>query len=123
MEEDRYTRITLRIPKDLVAQIAREAFATSKSQNAEIVARLTASFEGNNALPFPVQQAVEGEMEDKGCTEAEALTNLVLAGQSGGGTVLNLRIAPGTTAKEVHDALSAALKLIPPDSNVISERN
>lgn len=43
-EEDRYTRITLRIPKELQAQIARAALATSKSQNAEIIARLQGSF-------------------------------------------------------------------------------
>lgn len=45
MEDDRYTRITLRIPKDLHAALAAEADATSKSLNAEIVARLAASFE------------------------------------------------------------------------------
>ena len=43
-DEDRYTRITLRIPKDLHARIAQAAEATSKSQNAEIIARLQASF-------------------------------------------------------------------------------
>lgn len=43
-DEDRYTRITLRIPKDLHARIAQAADATSKSQNAEIVARLEQSF-------------------------------------------------------------------------------
>jgi len=44
-DEDRYTRITLRIPKDLHSRIAQAAESTSKSQNAEIVARLQASFE------------------------------------------------------------------------------
>lgn len=42
--EDRYTRITLRIPKDLHQQLAEAAEATSKSMNAEIVARLAESF-------------------------------------------------------------------------------
>ncbi|UVH54708.1 type II toxin-antitoxin system HicB family antitoxin [Variovorax paradoxus] len=45
MEEDRYTRITLRIPKDLHAKLDEAAEATSKSLNAEIVARLDKSFE------------------------------------------------------------------------------
>lgn len=44
MEDDRYTRITLRIPKDLHVALAAEADATSKSLNAEIVARLASSF-------------------------------------------------------------------------------
>lgn len=45
MEDDRYTRITLRIPKDLHATLTAEADATSKSLNAEIVGRLAASFD------------------------------------------------------------------------------
>lgn len=45
MEEDRYTRITLRIPKDLHAKLEAAASATSKSLNAEIVSRLTLALE------------------------------------------------------------------------------
>lgn len=47
MDDDRYTRITLRIPKELHADLVNEANATSKSLNAEIVARLQQSFEGS----------------------------------------------------------------------------
>lgn len=49
MENDRYTRITLRIPADLYKQLAEEADASSKSTNAEIVARLEASFAGGSS--------------------------------------------------------------------------
>lgn len=42
-DEDRYTRITLRIPKDLHQILAAAAEQTSKSLNAEIVGRLAAS--------------------------------------------------------------------------------
>ncbi|MEB2328104.1 MAG: Arc family DNA-binding protein [Pseudomonas sp.] len=42
--EDRYTRITLRLPKELHAQLTAAADETSKSTNAEIVARLQESF-------------------------------------------------------------------------------
>lgn len=45
MEDDRYTRITLRIPRDLHARLSDEADRSSKSLNAEIIARLSASFE------------------------------------------------------------------------------
>lgn len=45
MDEDRYTRITLRIPKELHQALQAEADATSKSLNAEIVNRLAASFD------------------------------------------------------------------------------
>lgn len=44
-EEDRYTRITLRIPKDLHRELSSAADATSKSLNAEIVGRLQASLD------------------------------------------------------------------------------
>jgi len=44
MDEDRYTRITLRIPKDLHQNLQASADATSKSLNAEIINRLSASF-------------------------------------------------------------------------------
>lgn len=55
--DDRYTRITLRIPKDLHQQLADVAEATSKSMNAEIVARLRESF----ATPQPREQSQFGE--------------------------------------------------------------
>lgn len=43
-KDDRYTRITLRIPKRLHERLAESAEMTSKSMNAEIVARLEASY-------------------------------------------------------------------------------
>ncbi len=44
MSEDRYTRITLRLPKELHKRLAENADLTSKSTNAEIVERLEGSF-------------------------------------------------------------------------------
>ncbi|MGK9419242.1 Arc family DNA-binding protein [Pseudomonas cedrina] len=43
-KDDRYTRITLRIPKELHERLADSADQTSKSMNAEIIARLSESF-------------------------------------------------------------------------------
>lgn len=43
-DDDKYTRITLRIPKDLHRRLGDEADRTSKSLNAEIIARLQQSF-------------------------------------------------------------------------------
>jgi len=42
--DDRYTRITLRIPKDLHSRLSNAADETSKSMNAEIIARLESTF-------------------------------------------------------------------------------
>lgn len=47
MSEDSYTRITLRLPDALHARLTQEAASTSKSMNAEIVARLEKSFVGD----------------------------------------------------------------------------
>ena len=41
-----YTRITLRIPSELDRQLDAVAKETSKSKNAEIIARLSSTFEG-----------------------------------------------------------------------------
>lgn len=49
-EEDRYTRITLRIPKDLHGVLTAEADRTSKSLNAQIVESLTHGFESSSKL-------------------------------------------------------------------------
>ena len=112
-----------RFPDGLRAKLANVAHENGRSMNAELVSRLQASFEsGFIGLPFAVMQAVEAEMEDKGLTQEEALVRLVLAGQTSVGTVLNLRVGPGTTAKMVRDALSEALKHIPPDSNLVSTK-
>ena len=43
-EEDRYTRITLRIPRELHVRLDAEADRTSKSLNAEIIGRLEDTF-------------------------------------------------------------------------------
>lgn len=45
MEEDRFTRITLRIPKDVHASLQAAADEKAHSMNAEIVARLQESFD------------------------------------------------------------------------------
>lgn len=44
-EDDRYTRVTLRIPKELTALLKEAADRGSHSMNAEIVQRLEGSFE------------------------------------------------------------------------------
>lgn len=53
MEDDRYTRITLRIPKDLHEKLQAAADATSKSMNAEIIARLQVTFLMKNIIDAP----------------------------------------------------------------------
>jgi hypothetical protein len=59
MEKDsRYTRITLRIPRDLHERLAAAADNTSKSMNAEIVARLEESFAQAPAAQHVAPQSI-----------------------------------------------------------------
>lgn len=50
MEDDRYTRITLRIPKDLHAMLQEASEESSKSVNAEIIERVRKSFHPGGSL-------------------------------------------------------------------------
>ena len=52
MDDDNYTRITFRMPKPLHAKLQESATATSKSMNAEIIARLESSFDGGDQTAF-----------------------------------------------------------------------
>lgn len=56
MSEDRYTRITLRIPKEIYALLQDAASETSKSVNAEIVNRLASSFSEPAEVSAPREQ-------------------------------------------------------------------
>lgn len=71
-EEDRYTRITLRIPKEIHQQLAKSASERSHSMNAEIVQRLEDSFE-----PSSIPEIISQYAPYNG--PGYAIVNLVLA--------------------------------------------
>ena len=50
MDEDRYTRITLRIPTDLHVKLQRSADKASHSMNAEIITRLAQTYDAGQKL-------------------------------------------------------------------------
>ena len=56
MSADGYARITLRIPNALHIKLVREAIRTTKSMNAEIVARIDASFSPQPILDRPTAE-------------------------------------------------------------------
>ncbi len=60
-DDDRYTRITLRIPKALHARLQAEADSTSKSMNAEIIARVETSF-GSEACVAVTTRSFSGQV-------------------------------------------------------------
>ena len=114
----------IRLTGELKQSIEQAATAAGRTMNAEVVNRLKASFEERETapLPFAVQQAVDDMVEETSCTPEEALTTLVLKGQSQGGTVLNIHVGPNTTVKQVREAINAAQGLIPDNAGIIFER-
>lgn len=58
MTEDDYTRITLRIPKELHAKLSADAKSSSKSMNAEIIARLNTSFQDDDQYRFRSAESI-----------------------------------------------------------------
>lgn len=95
--EDRYTRITLRIPKELHSRLAQSADETSKSMNAEIIARLESTISTEEALTHMssgVPLSEVGQMLiDLAQENAEAIENL---------NQMNLEVH----ARELRDQLS-----------------
>lgn len=67
-DEDRYTRITLRIPKDLHQVLTAAAERTSKSLNAEIIGRLQASVpedtEAKALAVLPERSSIRDDLVD-----------------------------------------------------------
>ena len=66
--------------------------------------------------------AVQDEMEARGGTFTEALTRLVLVGQTQGGTVFSIRVAPGMTTEVMRDVIKASENVVPPDSSLVYVR-
>lgn len=111
----------LRLPADLKAAVTNAARESGRSFNAEVTARLRDSF-GAQQYPHAIQQAVDDMVEETGCTPAEALERLVLAGQSQGRVVLSVRIAPNTSMAQVKAMFEEASRHLPPDANIVMER-
>lgn len=70
VDDDRFTRITLRIPKDLHSKLSVKASDAAHSMNAEIVQRLEASFSRPNA---------DAEIESKVAASVERLYDEIVA--------------------------------------------
>ena len=90
--------------------------------NAEITARLRASFEPSaESLPPLVQSAVADEIEERGGSVADALTRLVTMGQAFRGTILFATVGPKTTIKQFRKMLESSTGVIPEDTSIVFE--
>jgi hypothetical protein len=72
--DDRYTRITLRIPKALHEHLTESAEKSSKSMNAEIIARLEESYFDQRS---PAQKYTEEEIVKLFEKAAQSVTDMI----------------------------------------------
>lgn len=122
MSQQDHIKTALRVPPDLHACLHEAAKLAGRSYNAEIVHRLQQSFQAIEPTPdFPeeVVMAVQDEMDARGGTFTEALTRLVQVGQTQGGTIFSIRVAPGMTTETMRQAIKASEKIVPPESSLV----
>ncbi|MBX9900794.1 MAG: type II toxin-antitoxin system HicB family antitoxin [Burkholderiaceae bacterium] len=102
MEEDRYIRITLRIPKDLHFKLHWFAEETSKSMNAEIVYRLEQSFKSSPNEQLLSDKAVLSAVIQNQETLIKSLSSLIK-------TVIESKPVPDSELKEATALIIKAL--------------
>lgn len=115
-EEDRYTRITLRLPKDLDRKLQESADATSKSKNAEIIARLEQSLSGADpAAAIDAISRLEVDLSDKDerLDETERLALLMsIALAATYGITRSALAAPDEDMTRVKNVLDAGMSAV-----------
>lgn len=120
MSQQDHIKTALRVPPELHADLHEAARLSGRSYNAEILHRLSQTFEDQpTALPQAVKDALEDEVEARGGTPEEALVRLVLLGQTKGGTVFQVSLQPGAKLQDLKALLEAARHVIPPDADMI----
>lgn len=114
MSQQDHIKTALRVPPELHADLHEAARLSGRSYNAEILHRLTQTFEAQAPdLPDAVKEAVEEEIEARGGTLEQALVRLVLLGQSKGGTVFQVTLQPGTKLQDLKALIEAARLEVP----------
>lgn len=118
MTEDEKSRITLRLPPALHAQLSHAAEIASRSLNGEIVARLAASFPGEALdLPHSVREAIQDRARAASTSFEAELIRAVVAGLSRGApAVLMVESARELTLANAQALLEAARRQLPPDT-------
>lgn len=113
------------MPTELKQALVQASEAGQRTLTAEIIHRLSQSFqaiETTTDFPEEVVMAVQDEMDARGGTFAEALARLVLVGQTQGGTIFSIRVAPGMTTEAMRQVIKASENIVPPDSSMVVVR-
>ncbi len=125
-QQDDYIRTALRVPPDLHGSLHTAATTANRTFNAEIIHRLQQSFQATETTPTfsaEVMVAVREEMDARGGTFTEALTRLVLAGHSEGGTLFTVKAARNTTYATILEAIRASETVIPANAKLLLARD
>lgn len=115
----------LRFPDGMRDRIAEEAKKNNRSMNAEIVARIQASFEkqGTRLEDIPASIEVSEYAEKHGISEEAALQLLVMKGA--GDTshdVVYMVVESGASIQQVREALRVLERATSPDAHVAMSR-
>lgn len=115
----------LRMPPDLKEQIESASKQNGRSMNAEIVARLQASFDkqGTRLEDIPASIEVSEYAEKHGISEEAALQLLVMKGA--GDTshdVVYMVVESGASIQQVREALRVLERATSPDAHVAMSR-
>jgi len=119
-------QFVVRFPDGMRNEISEAAVTNGRSMNTEIVHRLRQTFQPiapTIDYPEEVVIAVQDEMDERGGTFAEALARLVLAGYSGGGTLLTIKAARKTSYGAILQALDTSKTVVPPNTRVLFARD
>jgi hypothetical protein len=118
MNEEQTTRITLRLPQALHAQLAEEADDASRSLNGEIVSRLASTLTGAAlAIPDSIRDEITARAQAASTTFELELIRAIVAGLSPGApAVLVVEHRDNVPLRAAGALIDAALKQLPPDA-------
>ena len=144
-----FVKTALRLPPDVHAMVHEAAAASGRSYNAEIVARLQASFQTNESeqrefeawrevarlernstdkasdLGYVIEEMIAATIERDKVDRATALERLVAKGYASttNTPVFIYYASPGMTTEEVRAGIIAANVVVPPDAHMFFDRS
>jgi hypothetical protein len=119
--QDDFQKTALRLPRDLHEKVVSAANASGRSMNAEIIARLQASFSpSENALPPHLRLDVEAWAERRGLNFVAALERVIQSGlHRNAPEVWVFYPTPGMSSADYAKMFGEAKRLANPDAAVI----
>lgn len=120
MDDDKTTRITLRIPSELAEYIKAETAQSTRSLNGEIVARLASTIYGPSVhLPPDMLSAINARAEAASTSFQTELVRALAAGlDRRAPAVLIVEMSNSVAISKLGALLDAAREQLPPETAV-----